>query len=219
MRIITIDDNSVVIDYLVAAITKRLVANEKVLWLIPGGSAIPIAVEVSHAISSELKKNLTVSLTDERYGALNHADSNWFQLSKAGFDFSGVTQKPVLIGLDRTDTTRHFDETLSALQDGYDYSLGFFGIGPDGHTAGILPGSAALQSKHYAADYDASNFERITMTPTAIAALDEAVAYAVGDTKWPILKQLQTELPVDIQPAQLLKNVRKLTIFTDYKGE
>ena len=97
MRIITIDDNSVVIDYLVAAITKRLVANEKVLWLIPGGSAVPIAVEVSHAISSELKKNLTVSLTDERYGALNHADSNWFQLSKAGFDFSGVTQKPVLI--------------------------------------------------------------------------------------------------------------------------
>ena len=205
--------------YITDILTQHLKRNERVLWLIPGGSAISIAVDVSHALTEELKKNLTISLTDERYGALNHADSNWFQLSKAGFDFSGVTQKPVLIGLDRTDTTRHFDETLSALQDGYDYSLGFFGIGPDGHTAGILPGSAALQSKHYAADYDASNFERITMTPTAIAALDEAVAYAVGDTKWPILKQLQTELPVDIQPAQLLKNVRKLTIFTDYKGE
>ena len=49
----------------------------------------------------------------------------------------------------------------------------------------------------------------------ALAKLGEAVVYATGESKWPQLDRLETELTIAEQPAQTLKTVSKLTIFTD----
>jgi len=52
-----------------------------VLWLVPGGSNIPIAVEAMDMIRKEMSglslKYLTITLSDERYGSVGHKDSNW----------------------------------------------------------------------------------------------------------------------------------------------
>jgi 6-phosphogluconolactonase/glucosamine-6-phosphate isomerase/deaminase len=213
-----INSNQPVVDYLSHAIATHLTKGERVLWLVPGGSAIQVAAAVSGQLRGHSLKNLAVTLTDERYGPVGHPDSNWHQLEQAGFSLPGAELMPVLSGADMEATTANFAATLERELARADYRLGFFGIGPDGHTAGMLPDSPAVTAQGFASGYSA-NYERITMTVPAIRRLDEAVVYAVGENKWPVLDQLEGQVELTKQPAQALKPVSKLTIFNDYKGE
>lgn len=208
-----------VIDYLAEVLEAHLMKGDRVLWLIPGGSGVAIAASVAARLVSLPLERLTVTLTDERYGEVNHADSNWLQLEQAGFTLPGATLHPVLDGKNMKVTAANFDKFLSKSLKEADYRLGFFGIGPDGHTSGILPHSPAVGSKSLAASYNSDPYQRVTTTPAALARLDEAVAYALGEAKWPVIDQLEDDLPLDDQPAQALKQIPKLTIFNDRKGE
>jgi 6-phosphogluconolactonase/glucosamine-6-phosphate isomerase/deaminase len=217
MRYLKALDTNTVTDYLSKALISHLDKGDAVLWLVPGGSAITIAVEVSKRLQGYDVSQLHVTLTDERYGEVGHPDSNWKQLTDAGFSLPGAQLHPVLTGTGRHETTVAFAEYLHARLQTTDFKIGLFGIGPDGHTAGILPNSPAAEGTGYAVDYEA-NFQRITMTFEAIRQLDEAVVYATGESKWPVLDALQTTLPLRDQPAQILKQV-KSTIFNDYRGD
>lgn len=219
VKFFKVSDTQPVVEYLVAKISKPLSDNKKVLWLVPGGSSIEIAAAVSKKLQRQDLRNLTITLTDERYGPIDHPDSNWRQLKEAGFSVPDAKQLPVLVGLDRQASTEHFSQNLRSELANVDYRLGFFGIGADGHTAGILPKSPATSTNKFTIDYDAGSFQRITITPTTIARLDEAVVYAVGQQKWPVLDTLEEELSVNDQPAQCLKQVSVLSIFNDHKGE
>lgn len=205
--------------FLAEKIKTSLEENKAVLWLVPGGSGIAVAAEVSKLLAHMDLSNLTVTLTDERYGPIGHPDSDWLHLEEAGFQLPGATLVPVLTGENRTATTDHFSKTLQELLEKSDYKLGFFGIGPDGHTAGILPHSVAAESTELACEYDAGQFERITTTPATIAMLDEIVVYGMGEAKKPTLEQLNEDYSVVDQPAQALKQVPLLTIFTDQLGD
>ena len=91
------------------------------------------------------------------------------------------------------------------------------GIGADGHTAGIKPHTVAVTSDEYAAQFEGEDFARVTMTPIAIAELDEVVAYAHGADKYPVLRQLlHEEVALLDQPAQALKTVPRSTLFSDF---
>jgi 6-phosphogluconolactonase len=208
-----------VAEYIAGVITEHLDKQERVLWLVPGGSSISIAAEVSKLLAGKDLDKLSVSLTDERFGPVGHPDSNWRQLEEAGFDLPGAQLVPVLTGQDRAATTESYGQATRELLAQAEFKLGFFGVGADGHTAGALPGSPAAASTEITASYDAGNYERITITPATIAQLDEAVVYATGEAKWPVFDALETVLPVFEQPAQVLKQVPKLTIFNDYKGD
>lgn len=207
------------VDYLASVLRQHLDAGEKVCWLVPGGSAIALATLVAEKlIGSDLSK-LTVTLTDERFGPVGHSDSNWLQLHAAGFHLPGATMVPILHGHDIEATTRELGDHLKLYCDQADYSLGLFGIGPDGHTAGILPGSPAVSATQSSATFRGPDYPRITITPSGIARLDEVVVYAMGSGKLVPLQNLQTDLPVSEQPAQALKQVAKLTIFNDQIGD
>jgi 6-phosphogluconolactonase/glucosamine-6-phosphate isomerase/deaminase len=215
MRFVSITDPQPVVDYLINALASHLDKGESVLWLIPGGSALTVAAAVSRQLQGRDLSKLHVTLTDERYGAVGHPDSNWQQLSEAGFQVPGASVYPVLSGTDRAGTTAAFADYMERQLQTIDFKLGLFGIGPDGHTAGVLPNSPAVSDSRLAATYDAGNYQRITLTPPAISRLDEAVVYAMGADKKPALEALQTSVPLAEQPAQVLKQVPKLTIFTD----
>lgn len=190
-----------------------------VLWLVPGGSAMKIALgAVTYLCEQNISlENLTITLTDERYGEVGHADSNWRQLEGAGFCAPGATLRPVLDGGSIEETARAWGAWLEEALAKANYRIGLFGIGPDGHTSGILPHSPAVTAPGLVAAYDGGAYQRITTTGEALARLDEAVVYAAGESKHPVLDQLETEVPVEDQPAQLLKRVLKVTIFNDYK--
>lgn len=203
--------------YLADTISTELHAGKRVLWLLAGGSAIPVAVQAAGqlvAFGVPLEK-LVVTLTDERHGVVGHANSNWKQLEDAGFSLPGAELHPVVTGKDLAGTVADFEAFLAKELSAAQYRLGLFGIGPDGHTSGILPHSSATRESRLAHGYDGGEHQRVTTTAVAIARLDEAVVYAVGEAKWPVLERLMTDVPVDEQPAQVLKRVSKTTVFTD----
>lgn len=208
-----------VTDYLVTVIQDKLAAGQKVLWLVPGGSAITVAAAVSKRLARADLQNLTVTLTDERYGSVGHPDSNWLQLEQAGFRLPGARLVPVLHGHPVGETTLEFAQHLQEYCQESIYCLGFFGIGPDGHTAGVLPGSPAITATEWAVSYQVPEFLRVTMTPPAIAALSEVVVYAMGEAKAEALANLQKDLSLAEQPAQALKQVATVTIFNDQIGD
>jgi 6-phosphogluconolactonase/glucosamine-6-phosphate isomerase/deaminase len=215
-----ISDIKPVAEYMAERIINSLHAGHQVLWLVSGGSAIEVAVATAELLHGKDLRLLTVSLTDERYGAVGHTDSNWQKMLDAGFELPGASLVPVLEkGEDRALATEQFSDSLRGLLRRAEYTLGFFGVGTDAHTAGILPDSPAFDAKGYAATYDGGGYKRITMTPTAIRQLDEAVLYAVGEQKWPVIDALAKDMPVNAQPVQLLKEVPLLTVCSDHKGD
>lgn len=208
-------------EFIFSSIFGQLKSNKKVLFFLTGGSAIAVGAKVAELLRNisdkNLIKNLTISLTDERYGPLGHKDSNWRQLTEKGFKLQGTKLIPILDGSDMVSTTQKFNENLEREFKRADYKIGLFGIGQDGHTAGILPKSSAVNAGAYAFGYKTEKFERITITPKMIEKLDEAIIWAQGENKWPIIKNLLEEnISVQKQPAQILKKVPLLTIFTDY---
>ncbi len=219
-----------VADYISEAIGEQLQSGKRVLWLVAGGSAIQVALLTSKLLIGNNLEKLVVTLTDERYGEVGHIDSNWQQLGQAGFELPGARLVPILHNESLEATGQVFADNLHDLFENTDYRLGLFGVGPDGHTAGILPGSPSATSIELATSYDDNNYDiqtpgvmrgvsRITITSSAIARLDEAVVFAMGNAKWPQLRRLADTIDTVEQPAQALKLVPKLTIFTDYKEE
>lgn len=207
-----------IISYLHRTINTHLANGKSVLWIVAGGSAIPIVSEVSRLLKGEKLHNLSVTLTDERYGPVDHPDSNWLQMKKEGFLLAGAQLLPVLNGESIEKNTAEFNKLLTKrLRTEGIYTLGLFGMGSDGHTAGILPDSPVVKSTALASWYDGGQFMRITMTPRAISMLDEAILYAVGRDKWGMIERLKSRGGINIQPAHILKAVPKFTIFSDYE--
>lgn len=218
MEIIRQSDPSAATEYLARIINSKLEMGQNVLWLVAGGSAIKIAALASKKLRKPLK-NLTVTLTDERYGPVGHKDSNWQQLLEAGFRLDGASLQPVLRGKSLSQTVKEYSTVLRTGLKAADYSLALAGMGPDGHIFGIKPGSPAVVGGEDVLGYQWDDYIRITPTIKLIKQLDEVAVYAVGREKWPQLKLLKEDISADKQPAQLLKQLKKVIIFTDYKGD
>ena len=211
-------------DFIVSSILSQLKIGKQVLFFVTGGSSIAVGAKVAELLRNDgeqnLTKNITIMMTDERYGPLDHKDSNWHQLMQKGFSLPGAKLLPILDGGDRASTTLKFNKNLQQeLMTAKEpkYKIGLFGIGADGHTSGILPESEATNSQDLACNYDTPTFSRITTTPKAIEKLDEVVAWVQGENKWWVVKDLlEKDIPIIKQPAQILKKVPLLTIFSDY---
>ncbi len=208
-----------------APLYERLVAEletgDRVLWVVPGGSNIPLSADISQRLPEELTQNLTIYLTDERYGEVWHPDSNTRQLEEAGFTPKKAVMVPVLTGgLSLQETAEHYADALADAFANADVVIGQFGMGADGHIAGMLPGSPAVTSTELAVGYQTETFTRITMTPQAIEQVDAAYVYAFGEAKRPALENLENkDLPLDEQPAQILKLLPEAYVFNDQIGD
>jgi len=205
--------------FIATSILNQLKLGKHVLFFVTGGSSIAVCSKISEILKDQPHNNLTIMLTDERYGPVNHADSNWYKLIQTGFVLPQAKLIPILTGDSREITTEKFKANLGQEFKNSEYKIGLFGVGVDGHTAGILPETVAVHSKDFACGYDTSVFSRVTITPPTIEKLDEAVAWIQGEEKWKVLKDLERDIDIVKQPAQILKKVPLLTIFTDYKKE
>ncbi|HVS78907.1 MAG TPA: 6-phosphogluconolactonase [Candidatus Saccharimonadales bacterium] len=198
----------------------QLGQGQKVLWLIPGGSAIRIAANVAKSLEGNSHlTNLAVSLTDERYGPADHSDSNWRQLKEAGFDLKGAELFPVLGSQDIKSTARNYANWLNQKLEECDYSVALGGMGPDGHIFGIKPHSPAVKADQDIVSYKWDDYERIALTVRSFKKFDEIIVYAVGQEKWPQLGRLEDDISPEDQPAQLLKDLTHVTVYNDYKGD
>ena len=204
-------------DSLSSIIQRHLDKKESVVWLISGGSAAEIAVLASKKLRNV--RYLSVALVDERYGPPHHSDSNELLLSKSGFATKTFKLVPVLTGNPPAKTRESYESRIKDLFNRSDYKIALLGIGPDGHTAGILPHSEAVESKCLVSYYETPEYNRLTLTPKALLELDEVVVYALGESKRQAIEQLGDNLAIARQPAQVLKYIPKVSIFNDIKGE
>lgn len=210
-------------DYLAGIIKEHLGRDEKVAWLVCGGSAIAVAVQASRKLDNLDLSNLFVTLTDERFVPPDNPESNWKQLMDAGLKLPGAQLLPVLDGSDIKSTTARYSDILKTALNETRYRIGLFGMGADGHIAALFPGFEQLNEKKlYAASLTNSPkppSARMTMAPAAIARLDEAVIFARGSEKKTALQKLGQDLSPGKQPAQILKAIPKLTVYNDQIGE
>lgn len=207
---------------ILTALNVALRKYERVLWIVTGGSNIPLVARVMKKVSDADSLKLAILLTDERFGPVESPDSNLQQLYEANFKSRQATVVPVLrSGVSPEDTTKLYAEAAQTAFEAADYSIGLFGMGEDGHIAGILPGSPAVKiTKNWAINYEAGKFLRLTLTPFAFSHLSEAIIVVLGNAKKrPALENLQKRLSIDKQPAQLLKKVPYLTVLNDQLGE
>lgn len=205
-------------DELAKSLIKQLSNNKRVLWLLSGGSSIPIAISASKKLDGLDLSNLYVSMTDERFGDIGHTDENWQQLIDGGLKLPGANLYRPLIGQDIAKTSQKMNEWLNEQLKKADYKIAIFGMGADGHTCGIKPGSPAVTSDQLVSGFMGDDFMRITITFNVISKIDEAIIQASGSSKKAILHDLinYDTLP-SVQPAQILKTIPKSTIFTDNK--
>lgn len=216
MELVTDVAKNKIVEYLTSVISERLRSGQSVLWLVPGGSAMTVAVKVSQNLQEEDTSRLFIGLTDERFGELNHSEENWIQLKELGFSLRPGQGYRVLCGVDSSETTSRYNDKLAELLHEYDFKIGLFGVGADGHTAGIKPGSIAVESDNFVESFVGDDFERITMTAKAVKLLDEVVVFAYGSEKHDTLREiLKEDVPFSAQPAQVLKKVDKSTLFSD----
>jgi 6-phosphogluconolactonase/glucosamine-6-phosphate isomerase/deaminase len=200
------------------ALQNALTQDSRVLWFVSGGSAIEVEVAVLNSIQNT--DNLSVLLIDERYGSIGHDNSNWQQLEQTGFDWSRVKSTPVLNGLDIETTANKYEQVVQMTLAASPTIIGLFGMGADGHTAGILPNSPATDMRDdLVVSYSGPDHQRITITPQVMPYISQAYVYAMGESK---RVQLEKFVHQDIigatQPVQYLKNTSNLTILTDQEG-
>lgn len=207
---------------LTARLTQELASGKQVLWLTCGGSNIPAAVQIMASIPADVSQNLRVSLSDERFGEPDHADSNWQQLMAAGFDLKQGQGLPVLqAGNSLEQAVAYYSNLVETAMQGGTVVIAQLGIGADGHIAGILPDTpASAEQSALVVGYESPPLTRLTLTFPALRKIHAAYAFAFGAPKKVALHSLQTEdLSPDILPAQILKELPEAYLYSDQVGE
>ena len=171
-------------------------------------------------LDSDLTANLTLALTDERFGPYNHSDSNWTQLINEGLAVKNARVIEVLQpeNNDLAGTVAAYSSKLELAMEESTTIIGQFGMGSDGHIAGILPNSAAADDSlsGIVTSYVSDPFTRITLTFNGIRRVKSAFLIAFGPEKQQALTNLATlNLPLSTQPAQIIKEVREAYVYND----
>jgi len=191
----------------------------KTLLLLSGGSSLRVAKETLSKLNSEQKKLITIAQIDERYGKPGHKDSNWTGIEEivGGFnDYAGIAS--VLDGTgDIEEDAAYYNAKLTQVLKENVLRVGLFGVGKDGHIAGILPGDEAEFIKYtdgrLVVNFEGSDFPRITTTSALMRMLDEAIVYACGPDKEKAISDLNKMLPANEHPAQLLKKTNQTSVY------
>ena len=222
MQFILTPDTATATSDLQARLLQELSAGKKVVWLVSGGSNIDISVAIMANIPGPLQSLLTVMFIDERYGPVGHADSNFEQLIRRGFEPEAATLIPLLqAGLSLEATALAYGEVLQLELTESNVVIAQLGIGGDGHTAGILPQSqAAKDGTDLVTSYNTDQFDRITLTFTGLRSVTAAYVLAYGGSKKDALLRLQqTEVALAEQPAQIYRQIPESYIYNDQIGD
>lgn len=125
-------------------------------------------------------------MTDERLVPFSSADSNFGAARRLFFAPAGVPAASLR-------PPRRAKAYAAALRRAGGLDLAFLGVGEDGHTASLFPGSPALRSRSLAAETRAPRGlpgpRRLTLTPKALNSAGTLVFMAAGPGKKKIFRK------------------------------
>jgi len=146
---------------------------------------------------------------DERAVPPDHPDSNFRMVSKALLSRLGIPANNVhRMEADTDDLERAADRYAAGLPEALDVLV--LGVGPDGHTASLFPGSPALGERTrrvVPARSPKPPERRLTITPPVIAAARRIVVLAAGQDKaGAVARALRGVGTPDEVPARLARD-------------
>jgi len=218
------DDTGVASRAVAKAICDGLFDNKRVLWLVSGGSNIAaekVTMDMIRAHASARLDGLAIMPVDERYGHPGHKDSNIQQLREAGFDARGSTLVDVLMhDLPFEQTVSFYNDIVATALANADVVIGQFGMGADGHIAGIKPGSPATEiDESTVAGYEWDDYTRMTLMPVALRQITMGFLLAYGDDKRKSLLGLRRHTAAFAKlPAVLLHELPEVYVYNDQVG-
>lgn len=205
-------------------------ATQPTLLLVSGGSALSL-FDRSDLFSGDAS-NMFITVLDERFDPQH---SNFAALSSRPL-FKTLVDRGASSGNPFThknsDTMGGVAEYMhTTITDWYSrnphgHSIATFGIGHDGHTAGIFPDNedrawfrqyTETDKLYIAIDVGSRNPHRyrITATPRCIQKVMDGIVFVTGKEKGPILKQFIDETVPHRIPAVYIKSVPRVCIYTD----
>ena len=155
-------------------------------------------------------------------GASNYGMATKSLISKIKIPFKNIHRIKGEMGEDGAcQYEKEFNSFFALGEDAFPkFDLIILGIGEDGHTASIFPGSPVVNetSDMVAADYvDKLSSTRITITPPTINNASNVMVLAVGNNKADAIKEIfESDYKPEMIPSQLLRKVKgKLSFFLD----
>jgi 6-phosphogluconolactonase len=162
---------------------------------------------------------------DERCVSPDHPDSNYFHarqllLSQVAIPETNVhrihAELPVDQAADQYEKTlKEFFSPQATTQQAFD--LLFLGMGEDGHTASLFPGTPAVhEAQHWVVPVFVSKFNswRISLTPVILNRSSQVIFLVSGQGKSETLKNvLYGNFQPDLTPAQVIQAGAKEVIW------
>lgn len=196
------------------------------LILLSGGSVIELYRESITSLKNLDLSHITLGMVDERYGQVNHEDNNFYQIEKLGFwkliNDNGGSIISHKMGVGLLASADKYEEDLKNILQKAELTVGVFGIGVDGHTAGIIPFKDEVRFKDVFCKnnlvigfemYKEGNFpvvdnpykQRITVSPYFIKNnIDEILVYAVGKNKKEVVAKMFENGEISQIPARVM---------------
>lgn len=200
------------VDAAVAHLTRTLEAARDARGVVSvalAGGSTPRPVYSALATRAELDwTRIDVFFGDERAVPPDDPDSNYRMARETLFELADVPEDRVhRMEAERQDLERAADEYAAGLPAAFDLML--LGIGEDGHTASLFPGSPALEERSRLVVPVTGSKEprtRLTVTPPVIARAREIVVLATGRAKaGPVARALDPRTQIVDVPVVLAR--------------
>lgn len=226
---------------IITKISELVAKNNTCLLLLSGGSLVNVYQQMASNFPDDLKLDgLVVALVDERNVKHDSPDSNEVQIFKsglltklkdAGASFIGILLEQVNVMNKREDFIEVRNNQYKCLFLESEAILGVFGVGTDGHTAGILPMDDEFKfrelfmAENYLISYSVHPLDsvneyrhRITLSVTAIKQITDIVVYAKGKEKLKSIYMLMEKESglINEHPVEALKLITgSIEVITD----
>jgi 6-phosphogluconolactonase len=186
MEYIVLPDQAGVAGLAADMVQAEIEANGGILLGLAGGST-PRATYEELASRTINWSETTAWMTDERWVSPDDDDSNQKMVMKSLVDPTGVALlAPDTTGQSATQAAEDFSARIVPLAQTARRSITLLGIGTDGHTASLFPGSDALGSigAMYVDNYvETLGVWRLTATFNLLATADIVVFLGTGESK------------------------------------
>lgn len=204
-----------------------------VLFMLSGGSSFKLLNNIN---LDALSNNVTITVLDERY-SFDPMINTFMQLKETDFYKNACARKCNFI-----DTSISKEDTLEESAERFEFEIRHWykknplglvyitqGMGPDGHTAGMMPYPESkqifeelfMQTDKWVVGYNAENKnqypERITVTiPFLKNNVETSIMYVSGKEKSDALdRALSGEGSIAETPALIIKEMKKVEVYND----
>lgn len=178
------------------------------------GGSVGRAYELAAELHPAWQPDVHVWFGDDRAVPPDDARSN-YRLAKETL-LDRLVSEPTVHRVHGEAGAEEAAALYDAALEGVTLDLALNGIGPDGHTASLFPGSPALderQRRAVAAEPGLEPFvPRVTMTPPVFGAAKLLVYLATGEAKAAVVRRAFAEEPSPAIPASLVRGVETIAI-------